>query len=237
MKKTAFVFFVALVVVLSGCVQYKPISLDAEFFKDRHSVIGVAAEAVPEADAHMLGGQGLLDIAINRSNAEKMIQQLKKLNLQRAAAIPNNLADALARRGFNVNNLGTIAVAKLPEFKADADPELYAPRDFRELKSKGIDRLLLVSVEQIGTSRNYYGFIPTGPPRALFTVTGKLVDLKTNKLMWYNRQEATAAIVDPWDQEPDFPNVSAAVLKNMADGATALERSLFSTPESAPKEK
>jgi hypothetical protein len=236
MKTTAFVFVAALVGVLSGCagVQYKPIAVDAGFWQDRQAVIGVAAEKIPEADAYMLGNQGLLDIAINRGNAARMVEQLKKLDVRRAAAIPDNLAEGLGRRGFKTNKLGTIDVATFPEFSANANPELHAPRDFRGLASKGIDRLLLVSVQRIGTTRNYYGFVPTSAPRALFTVKGQLVDLKTNKLIWYDRYDTTAAVAGPWDQDPDFPNLSAAVMKNMADGAAMLERSLFMAPTSAP---
>jgi hypothetical protein len=239
MRTTAFIFVPALVGVLSGCagVQYKPIPVDPGFWQNRQAVIGVAAEKIPEADAHMTGNQGLLDIAINQSNAAKMIEQLKKLKVERAAAIPNNLADALGRRGFKTNKLATIDVATFPEFKPEANPELYAPRDFRGLTNKGIDRLLLVSVERLGTTRSYYGFVPMGAPRALFAVKGQVVDLKTNKLIWYDRYETTAAIPEPWDQEPDFPYVSTAVLKNLADGAAMLERSFFATPTSTPAAK
>ena len=226
-------------VVLGGCagIPQKPIAVDPTFWQDRSAVIGVASEKLPEADAEMMGQQGLLDVAINRGNAGKMIEQLKKLNLERAAAISDNLSTALTRRGFKVHKLPTLDVAKLPEFKAEANPELYAAHDFRGLASNGIDRLLVVTVEKVGTTRTYYGFMPTGAPRALFAARGQLVDLKTNKLIWYDRQHSTAPVADPWDQEPDFPNVSSAVLKNMADGAGQLERSLFASPAAASGDK
>ena len=239
MKAAASILVAAFVVALSGCAgaPQKPIAVEPAFWQDRQAVIGVAGEKMPEADAEMVGGQGLLDIAINRGNAGKMIEQLKKLNVDRAAAIPGNLSDALTRRGFKVEKLPALDVVALPEFKAEANPELYAARDFRSLAGKGFDRLLVVSVEKIGTTRTYHGFIPTSAPRALFAARGQLVDLKTNKLIWYDRHQTTAAIAEPWDQEPDFPNVSSAVLKNMADGAALLERSLFASPAAASAEK
>lgn len=237
--KTARVSVAVFVTALTGCagVQYKPVAVDPGFWQDRQSVIGVAAEKMPDADAHMLGAQGLLDVAINRGNAGQLIEQLKRLDVGRAAAIPDNLASALARRGFKVEKLATLDISALPEFKPDANPEAYGPRDFRGLRSKGIERLLLVTVEKIGTMRNYYGFIPTSAPRALFAVKGQLVDLKTNRLIWYDRHETTAAIPEPWDQEPNFPNVSTAVLKNMAEGAGLLERSLFAMGASPAAEQ
>ena len=235
MKTTSFVssraMVLAWVALLGGCATgYKPIQLEASFWQDRQSVVGVVTETIPEPAAQMTGGQGLLDIAINKGNAGLMVDQLKRLDVKRAAAISENLAKGLSSRGIKVNQLATIDVKKYAEFKPEANPELYASRNFQELKSQGIDRLLLVSVVNIGTVRPYYGFIPMGPPRATFAVKGQLVDLKDNKLLWYNSHSATSVIAEPWDQEPDFPNLSAAVLKNLSDGAALFERSFFTTP-------
>jgi len=242
MKTTSFVSsrtsVLALAALLGGCATgYKPIQLDASFWQDRQSVIGVVTETIPEPAAQMTGGQGLLDVAINQSNAGPMVDQLKRLDVKRAAAISENLAKGLSSRGIKVNQLATIDVKKYAEFKPEANPELYASRNFQELKGQGIDRLLLVSVVNIGTVRPYYGFIPMGPPRAAFTVKGQLVDLKDNKLLWYNTHRATSIIAEPWDQAPDFPNLSAAVLKNLSDGAALFERSFFTTPTSSAPSK
>jgi hypothetical protein len=215
-------------VLLGGCaVPYKPIELEQSFWQERQVVIGVVSSAVPPVEAHMAGAQGLLDIAINKGNASKMVDQMKKLSVERVTVIPANFADGLGRRGFKVMKLDPIDPAKLPEFKPAANPELYASRDFQSLKEKGLDRVLFVNVQRIGTIRSYQGFIPLGAPRAVFGVTGQLIDVKTNKLLWHNRYETQAAIAEPWDQEPDFPNVSAAVTKNMIEGAAQFERSLF----------
>jgi len=242
MKTTALVlsraFVLVSVALLSGCATgYKPIQLDASFWQDRQSVIGVVTEKIPDPAAQMTGGQGLIDVAINQGNAGPMVDQLKRLDVKRAAAISENLAKGLSGRGIKVNKLATIDVTKYPEFKPEVNRELYASRNFQELKGQGIDRLLLVSVVNIGTVRPYYGFIPMGPPRAAFTVKGQLVDLKDNKLLWYNTHSATAVIAEPWDQAPDFPNISAAVLKNLSDGAALFERSFFTTPTSGAPAK
>jgi hypothetical protein len=231
MARISFAMLAAGTLLLGGCAgtAYKPIQLDNTFYQDRQSVIGVAAEKVPEATAHMLGAQGLLDIAINQGNAGKMIERLKTIDVKRAATIPDNLADGMTRRGLKITKLATIDSATFPEFKPAANPEQYAPRDFKSLKAKGIDRFLHVSVRRLGTTRNYTGFIPAGPPRAVFAVTGQLVDVSTNKLLWYNAYELTAAIPEPWDQEPGYSNVSDTVLKNMLEGASQFERSFFAT--------
>jgi hypothetical protein len=221
--------------LLGGCaVPYKPIELDSSFWQQRDVAVGVVANAPPEVTAHMAGTQGLLDIAINKGNASKMVEQMKALSVERVAAIPANFADGLGRRGFKVMKLDPIDPEKFPEFKPAGEPELYASRDFQSLKAKGIDRLLLVEVQRIGTIRAYQGFIPLGAPRAVFGVKGQLIDLKTNKLLWNNRYEVQAAIAEPWDQEPDYSNVKAAVMKTMTEGAVQFERSLF-TGSASPK--
>ena len=236
MKTISSMMIAALIALLSGCstVQYKPIAANESFWQDRKPVIGIVADKMPQADAEMWGNQGLLDIAINRGVAATMITQLQTLNLDRAATIHKNMADALERRGFKVVRFDPIDSETVPEFKIEKDPEQYSWKDYRSYASKGIDQLLVVRVVKVGTTRTYYGFIPTGPPRATFAATGKLIDLKTNKLIWYDSVQPTAVVPEPWDQEPNFPNVSAAVMKNMAEGSAALERSMFATRVSAP---
>jgi hypothetical protein len=219
--------------VLSGCapVPYKPIALDETFWQQRQGTIGIAAEPVPESTAHMLGNQGLLDIAINQGNAKKLIERLKTADTQRMKEIPGNLARQLEARGFKVKRLSAdFDPKKFPENKPATNPEKFANRDYSKLvTTEEIDRLLLVTVARVGTARGYNGFIPLGPPRASVVITGQIVDLKTNKLLWYSNREVSIPVSEPWDQEPDFQNVMAAVTKGIEDSANQYERS-FLTP-------
>src|SRR5258708_17841718 len=83
----------AWVALLGGCATgYKPIQLEASFWQDRQSVVGVVTETIPYPVAQMAGDQGLLDVAINRGDAAPMVDQLIRLHLQPAPAISQNLA-------------------------------------------------------------------------------------------------------------------------------------------------
>ena len=67
-------YLVALVLgasVLAGCATVqKPIPATRALFDNKERVVAVAIEKMPEPGQVMLGNQGLLDIAINRANAE-----------------------------------------------------------------------------------------------------------------------------------------------------------------------
>lgn len=220
----------AALALLSGCshVVYKPISVDAKFWQDRSGTIGVAVETMPEPETHMIGPQGLLDLAINVGNAKPLSTKLKSIDIKRVAAIPDNFASRLDARGFSAKRLADpVDIKNYPEYRASEAPEKFAPRDFSSLQRDGIDRLLLITVERIGTVRNYHGFIPLGAPMAVVTLKGQLIDLKTHKLLWYERMDSTAAVAGDWDQEPEFPNVLEAVSRNIESSATQFERAFF----------
>lgn len=220
---------------LSGCapVRYKPIALDSSFWQQRQGVIGIASEPIPESTAHMLGNQGLLDIAINQSNAKNMSERLKTADTQRIKEIPDHLTKQLEARGFKVKKLDVgFDPKKFTEYKPVTNPEQFANRDYRQLATaEEIDHLLLVTVARVGTARGYYGFIPLGPPRASVVITGQVVDLKTNKLLWYSNREVSIPIAEPWDEEPEFPNVMKAVAKGIEESANQFERSLLTPGE------
>jgi len=132
---------------------------------------------------------------------------------------------------------GFLDPEKFPEWK-DEVAEHPFDRDIRALaQSQGIDVLLLISVRRFGTIRPYYGFIPLGAPKGFFEVKGQMVDLKTNALIWQTvmpETEASVEAADPWDQEPTYPNLDAAIVKAMENGKAFLLRELFNPGAAAP---
>lgn len=217
---------------LSACsmVQYKPISVDNTFWQTREKSIAVVATNVPEPEHHMLGQQGLLDLAINMAAASSLREKLKKLDTSRANLIDKNLAQRLGARGFKVTPVEQrLDRTKLVKFDAPKPAEQYSPYDFRSYKTQGYDYVLFITVNQIGTQRSYYGFLPLGAPLATFSAVGQLVDTRDNKLVWYGSESSVVPIPDPWDQSPDFANAMTTVTKNMEESAVRLERSLFAT--------
>lgn len=225
----------AAVLLTSGCASVTPqMSVNSKFWQNRQSTIGIAQTTTPAATAHMEGQQGLLDVAINQGMASDLNKKLETVETTRANNIPSNFAKLLTDRGFSVKTLAAgFDDSKLPDFKKESGSSGYfAAKDYRGLKSEGIERLLVVKVRRVGTARPYYGFIPLGGPSAVFDVSGQLVDLNTNELLWNNDSTSRTVVPDPWDQPPSFDNIVNAVRQEMEKGSTAFERRFFT--ESAP---
>jgi hypothetical protein len=228
MKKIILLFVLSLLV---GCATVtKPVALKSNFWENKQQAIGVAITKSELPTATMTGAQGLLDLAINRGNAKSLIAYLEKLELPKLSSVPTDFATQLQARGFNVKKIEQpIDNATLSKFSGKSETAQFAELDYTKLKLDGIDRLLVVSVERVGTTRNYYGFIPTGPPQADLALKGQLIDLKTNELLWYISDVSALPIAEPWDQ-PSFENVSTSVKTNVDQGIEKFEQSFFAGP-------
>ena len=214
---------------LVGCATVqKPVALDNHFWENRKPVIGLAKSVVPKPDAFMTGNMGLLDIAINRGNAKSLITHLEKMDYSKVQTIDKEFSEQLQERGFQVKKIDqAIDLQKMQKFSGKSETVQYAEYDFRSLKSNNIDYLLLLAVERVGTVRNYYGFMPTGAPMADFKYKGFLVDLNTNELKWYVDDVSNMSVAEPWDQVPDFANVTTAVNTNVDRGIDSLGNAFF----------
>lgn len=231
MKKLGLVL--VLLGVLSGCATTsKPVSLAPEFWENKQQSLGVAVAKRELPDATMTGSQGLLDYAINRGNAKQLIEFLNKLELSNLDKLPDSFLEQLNARGFSAKKIDTpIDVVKLSKAsQKSTDTKQYAEYDFGQYKNAGIDRLLLITVERVGTTRNYYGFMPTNPPQADLSIKGQLIDLNTHELLWNTSVVQNSPIPEPWDQPTTFENVGGAVKKNLDQGVEKFEQSFFAGP-------
>lgn len=220
-------------VLLGGCATTsKPVSLAPSFWENKQQLVGVAVSKSNPPVATMTGSQGLLDLAINRGNAKQLISYLEKVDLPKLASLPNNFLTQLQARGFNVKKIDEqIDVTKLAKFSGKStETQQFSEYDFAKFKELGVDRLLLISVNRVGTTRNYYGFIPTNPPQADLALNGQLIDLKTHELLWNETIVNNTPVAEPWDQPPSFENVGAAVKSNLDQGVEKFEQSFFSGP-------
>jgi hypothetical protein len=153
------------------------------------------------------------------------------MEIARLKTIVKEFSDQLAARGFNVKTIDEpIDIGKLDKFSVQSGETPFAKLDFRKLKTDDMDKLIVISVNRVGTVRNYYGFIPLDAPQADLSLTGQMVDLSNNHLLWYTVESKTMPIPEPWDQAPGFENVSGAVLANVDQGLESFQQSFFAGP-------
>lgn len=216
-------------VALSGCaVIQKPIPASPALFTDRESTVAVVMTKMPEPAARMTGAQGILDIAINRGLAKPIVERLQKQDFSTVAALPKKMAEGLESRQMKTVLIQeSLDVATMSQF-TEGSGDGIARLDYRPLAKKyDAQRLLVLSPMWLGTTRAYHGFLPLGAPSGYVAIVGQLVDLKTNKLLWYQSIESSQFAAGDWDEAPEYPNLMKAVSSSTDDAANRLRASLF----------
>lgn len=226
--------------VLSAACAPTRITVKPEFWQDRQSRIGVALTPRPEAGAHKVGAQGLLDMAINAGMAADLKAHLQTVDVTEFDRIRDRFASELARRGMNVVVLpGYLDPSTYPARGEDAPKiENGYERDLTALRAEQkLDAVVLLQVRRYGTIRSYYGFIPISAPFGFFEAKGQMVDLRTGSLVWQTQLSEQASMVPArgeWDQPPAFPNLTAALRTAIANGSEFLWTEFFD-PNAAPR--
>src|SRR5512133_3110232 len=228
--------------ITSACAPSR-LTVKPEFWQDRQARIGVVLTRHPDAGAHKVGAQGLLDMAINAGMAADLKSHLQKVDVGEFDGIRERFAQELGSRGMNAVALpGYLDPSTYPERGEDAPQiENAYDRNLAALRAEQkLDAVVLLQVRRYGTIRSYYGFIPLGAPQGFFEVKGQMVDLKTGALLWQTQipeNQATVPASGEWDQPPDYPNLTAALRAAMANGSEFLRKEFFNaepTPASTP---
>lgn len=229
----------AALLLSTGCATMDPdVKLGSSFWDNKNQTIVVTVAKMPPADHMMLGAQGLLDIAINKENAKALTAHLKTVNVADYQKVVKDVSEVLKSHGFRTRELSeAIDIATLPKRESQEeskDSVVYASQDFTQLKDKiGPHRLLLITVQSVGTQRTYYGFIPTTPPSAMINVKGEVIDLANNQVLWRQRFNDQAGVTEPWDQPPNYPNVTKAIEKVLLISRKNLQGSFSPTSVAA----
>ncbi len=222
----------------SACAPAR-LTVKPEFWQDRQARIGVALMPHPEAGAHKVGAQGLLDMAINAGMAAELKSHLQKVDVNEFDRIRDRFVQELGKRGMNAVAMpGYLDPATYPARAEDAPQiENAFDRDLAALRTgQKLDAVVLLQVRRYGTIRSYYGFIPLSAPQGFFEVKGQMVDLRTGALLWQTvipENQAAVPAAGDWDQPPEYPNITAALRAAMANGGEFLWKEFFNA-EPAP---
>ncbi len=231
---------------LTGCGPSR-IALKPSFWDNKEQKIGIAFIKYPEAGAHRQGSEGLLDMAINASLASEMSAYLKSIDVEAYEEVAQSFKEKFASKGIEVQIFkGKLDLETLEDTPRSSGRSLSSTtfkKDLSFMKQKfKIDKVLLLGVDAYGTLRNYYGFIPLGAPKALFKVSGQLVDLESNNKEWFDFQDqeyATAPVMGEWNQPPTYPNLTNALIVAMNNAKEYIIRAFFadySVPEKVARE-
>lgn len=196
--------------ILGGCATVQqPIPFKAESLANKGR-IGVVATAVPKADIEYPGAGCLLCYAAAAATNSTLSGYTKTLPTADLVSAKAEIAGALVKRGKEVKVIeAPLDLSTLPDFGTKADG--VAVKDFTALaKLHGVDKLLVIEYKAVGIERAYSSYIPVGPPMAVITGAGYLVNLSNNTYEWYRPIRVVRASEGQWDEPPKFPGLTNA---------------------------
>jgi hypothetical protein len=215
--------------ILGGCAvtpPQQPLAMQPASLKADAGRIGVAMSSVPKVDTQFPGAGCLLCLAAASAMNSSLTDHVRTLPPEDVPALKDRAAALIKAKGATPVPLASaLDVNALPSFNSDA-PNV-ARKDFRGLKDKHqVDKLLMIQLDTIGVVRNYSAYVPNGEPKAVFSGTAYLVDLKTNALEWYHPFNVTKAADGNWDESPKFPRMTNAFFQALELGKDEILRPL-----------
>ena len=196
--------------ILTGCgtPPQQPIAMNSTALHAQGTRVGVALE-VPKVDTVFPGAGCLLCLAAASVANQSLTTYTQKLPTDDIAHIKSDLGEQLRKRGYTPVLLpDDFKIDSLPKGAGGPNKPKY---DFSSLRGKyQIDELVYVQITQLGISRNYASYVPTGAPQATVLGQAYMVKLADNSFDWYAtiRQERGAA--GQWDEAPNYPGLTNA---------------------------
>ncbi len=200
----------ALALVACATPPQAPIALQKTTVALKSTRIGIAMTTLPIVDTYLPGAGCLLCIAAASVANSSLTTYAKTLTPEDLPQLKQSLAQLIRQRGAE-------PVVIEEALKTDALPDAATkgpnvPRkDYSGLaKRYGIDKLLVIDIQQLGFERTYSAYVPTGAPKGMLRGSGSLVDLKTNTFDWYQPLAISRAAEGAWDEPPRFPGLTNA---------------------------
>lgn len=210
-----FILVSAAITVLTGCAQQRNVQLSDSFWQDKNQKVAIAAFKAPEPQVHRVGGEGLVELAVNSAMNKNMNNALKRTDLSWYDNMDATFADRLKAQ--------KISTSVLPK-------QFESNKKNREiiLRQAEGDKVLTLELRAVGARRTYYGFIPTGAPEAYCLLVGELVDPKDKKVLWHHETEIIEPVKGDWDQSPHYPNFANALNVAVTEAKQEMLDSFFS---------
>jgi hypothetical protein len=208
------------------------IVLPSSFWQEKAGKIGVVMVELPKGAVHMVGPQDALDRAIANAADAPLRSYLERVRPGEFQQITEAFSARLRAQGYTVSVVAEpMELGQYDRLRAK-DAAKLADRDVTQILGKyGVDRLLLLSVDRFGAFRDYFVFVPTAAPLAMFQVRGELIDLTNNQILWRAstaQKQNLVAIEGNWDQPPDYPNLTQAIRRAEHDAVVYLQNAFFS---------
>jgi hypothetical protein len=210
MNKKVLIGVLAGALILAGCATppQPPIAMNGAALQGHGTRIGVAMK-VPKVDTSFPGASCLLCLAAASVANSSLTTYTQKLPSDDLVRVKSDLADLLRKKGYTPTMLpDDFAVDKLPKGQGGPNKPVY---DFSSLRGQyQIDKVVVVQISQLGISRNYSAYIPTGEPTGMVSGVGYMVNLADNTYEWYQPVAQSRTAGGPWDEAPNFPGLTNA---------------------------
>ena len=192
---------ILLLLALTGCVVIQePIPLSPTFYQNTHKTVGILKIEPPKASVSFSGSLGVLEYLIVEGINSNLNDFLSKIIFPEYNNGINSIADDLKTAGFN-----TVMIKK--PISREALSNLKDPsngnssNDFSHYQKRHqLDYLLIINIASVGTEQGYYSVIPITPLNAQSRVSGQMIDLTTNKFIWYDAELTATKEVAPLNQ-------------------------------------
>ena len=211
MKKRLFTAVMASMLLLAGCAAppQQPVTLSKNVLQTQGSRIGVAMAAPAKANTSFPGAACLLCLAAASMANSSLTTHTQALPLDDLLRLKTDVADALRKRGQAVTVIEEpIKLDDLPKLEAAPNKSRF---DFSALRNKhGIDKLLVISIDELGMTRSYASYIPTSDPQGVVSGVGYMVNLRDNTYEWYLPVRQVKSAAGKWDEAPSFPGLTNA---------------------------
>ena len=206
-----FILISLCLISIVGCAQKQNVNLDSQFWHQSKQKISVGRTKPTTPRVSARGAQGILDFAINEGMNNKLNQHLEKTDMSWYSNLQGSFVQKLQQRRMDAKNSSQlINIDNLPTLHQNGDE--YADHNYTGFTRQiSADKLLLIKISGVGVVRHYYGFIPLDEPKAYCTLSGELIDVNNNHVLWRHKTEVALPIDGKWDEAPNFPNISRAV--------------------------